>query len=484
MRLTDLARTHVRGAVAATALGLALLSGAAPAAAQTDARAAEVDRYLTSRMQAQGIPGMQVAVVDHGRVVLTRSYGLASVELGVPATDQTLFAVNSITKAYTGVAAMRLVEQGKLDLAAPISRYLDDLPESWRAVTVRQLLSHMSGLPEVTRAPTVETDDDAAWTWVQTQPIRFAPGERFEYCQTNYTLLQMIMNRLEGRARDAVVTDEQLAIAGADHTVFGDSADLIPGKGPTYGYRRSEAGRVLYPRTERFLPLRRTASGLNATAGDMAKWIIALQDGRLMNAATRETMWTPARFNDGQAGQWGMGWVILSRGTGRSAGLTGGGRAAFAIYPEQDVAVVLLTNLSGAYPEDMIDKIASLYAPGLTLTGVPALRLALEDQGYDRAEAVASEMAAANPTLAWPEAELNDWGYRLLASGRQADALPVFKLIVREFPNSANAHDSLGEAYAANGDKPRAIEHYRRVLELEPGNAHAAQQLRGLEGGG
>ncbi len=475
-----------RGLVTIAAAGLALLTAAGTAQAQVpgqaDARAAEADRYLTARMQVQAIPGLQVAVVEHGRVVLLKSYGLSSVELSVPVTDRSLFAVNSITKAYTGVAAMRLVQAGRLDLGAPASRYLEDLPPAWRDVTVRQLLSHTSGLPEVTRAPTVETDDDAALAWVKTQPVRFAPGARFDYCQTNYMLMQMIVNRLEGRAPDAMLTDEQLAIAGAVDTRFGDSADLILGKGPSYSYRGEAGTRVLYPRTERFSPLRRAASGLNSTASDVARWIIALQDGRLLDPATRETMWTPIAFNDGQVGQWGMGWQVLRRGSGRSVGMTGGGRAAVSIYPEQDVAVVILTNLSGAYPEDMIDKVASIYAPGLELTGVAALRLALDDQGYDQAEAVADRISAADPGLVWPEAELNDWGYRLLASDRAADALPVFRLVVRLFPQSANAHDSLGEAQAANGDRPGAIRSYRRVLELDPGNTHAARQLEQLEG--
>lgn len=485
MRFWNVSPPEFAGRLLLAALaGVILLAAPVAASARDDVRADAVDRYLLTRMQTQGIPGLQVAVVEHGRVVLLRSYGLASVELAVPTTDESVFAINSITKAYTGVAAMRLVEAGRLDLGAPVSRYMEGLPEAWSSVTIRHLLSHMSGLPEVTRAPTAETDSNAAWTWVQTQAIRFPPGDRFEYCQTNYMLMQMIINSLEGRAPDAMLTDEQLAIAGARNTVFGDSGDLVAGKGPSYSYRRGAGAPVLYPRTERFLPLRRAASGLNSTALDLANWIIALQDGRLMNAATRETMWTPVAFNSAQAGQWGMGWQVLRRGSGRSVGMTGGGRAAFAIYPEQDVAVIVLTNLSGAYPEDMIDKIASIYAPGLELTGVPALRLALEDRGYDQADVAAAELSAADPDLVWPEAELNDWGYRLMASGRAVDALPVFRLIVRLFPESANAHDSLGEAYAANGDKPAAIRSYRRVLELDPGNTHAARQLGVLETSG
>lgn len=194
-------------------------------------------------------------------------------------------------------------------------------------------------------------------------------------------------------------------------------------------------------------------------------------------------MWTRVPFADGRLGQWGMGWQVLSRGTGRAVGMTGGGRAAFYIYPEHDVAVVLLTNLAGSFPEDMIDRIASIYAPRLELSGVPALRIALEERGYADAEAAAAEIARRDPALRWNEAELNDWGYRLLSSGRPREGLQVLKLVAALFPASANAHDSLGEAYAANGDTARAIAHYRRSLELDPGNDNAARHLRRLEAG-
>jgi len=471
--------------IALASLAAALVAWPTGLAAQTRPKTAaeRVDSYLRRQMDTYGIPGMQAAVVQHGRIVLLRSYGIASVELGVPVTDRTVFAINSITKAFTGVAAMRAVEAGRLDLSAPVSTYLDDLPDAWRTVTVRQLLSHMSGLPELTRAPTVETDQAQAWAWVQTQPLQFGAGERFSYTQTNYTLIQRILNRLGRTPADFPLAGTQLQLAGMTHSFYGDSTELVPGKAPTYRFTPgpTPAVRTLRPAVERFLPFRRASSGLNSTAEDLAKWIIALQNGRLIGAAARETMWTPAAFNDGRAGQWGMGWQVLPRGRGRAVGMTGGGRAAVYIYPEHDVAVVLLTNLAGAYPEDMVDRIASIYAPGIELTGVPALRIALEERGYDQAATLAAELARRDPALGWNEAELNDWGYRLLSSGRPHEGLEVLKLTVALFPASGNAHDSVAEAFAANGEPASAIVHYRRALELDPANENARRQLLRLE---
>lgn len=470
-------------------------AAAAPAPSAPTPQAA-VDRYIAAQMQRLRIPGMAVAVVRGQRIVLLRHYGIASMEFGIPVTDKTVFSVNSVTKAFTGVAAMRLVQQRRLDLAAPVGSYLSGLPEAWRGVTIRQLLSHMSGLPDIMRAPTVETDADAAWAWIHAQPVVFAPGARFHYCQTNYTLVQRVINTIAGRPLDAHLADEQIRVARMSDSVFGDATSVIAGKAPSYrwqqggpmitGYRAaaSTTPDTLSATVERFLPFRRASSGLNSSARDMARWIIALQQHALLDATSLQTLWTPTAFNDGQPGQWALGWQVLARGTHRAVGMTGGGRAAFMIYPEDDLGVVILSNLAGAFPEDMVDKIASLYATGLDLTGVPALRIAPEEQGYDKATAIAAAMQARHPALIWPEQELNDWGYRLLSTGRARDALPLFQLIAQQFPDSANAHDSLAQAYLVNGDDTAALAHYERTLALAPDNDSARRHVKQLRDGG
>lgn len=441
----------------------------------------QLDTYVREQMAALRIPGLQVAVVQRGRVAFARNYGVASVELGVPVQSDTVFAVNSIAKAFTGTAAMRLVQAGRLDLSAPIGQYLTDLPAQWRTVRIRQLLSHMSGLPDIVRAPTGETDAAAAWQWLQQQPIVFPAGERFHYCQTNYFLLQRLINHIEGADADTPVTGEQFRTAALRLTRFGDSLDIIPRKAPTYRFAsRNGQPPAMQPVIERFLPYRYGASGLNSTAGELASWLVAVTNDKFLSPASRQEMWTPVRFSNGTAGQWALGWHVLQRSTHRAVGLTGGGRAAFYFYPEQNTGVVILTNLSGAYPEDMIDSVATMVAPEITLTGVPALRKQLEAGGFANASAVAARLRAETPSEKWSELELNDWGYRLMATGRIKPAVAVLKIGVEMFPSSGNAHDSLADALARDGDTESAITHYRRSLELDPGNTNGARQLERL----
>jgi CubicO group peptidase (beta-lactamase class C family) len=470
-------------ALLAPLLAAILLPSAASAQA-ADRRIEQTDRAMRAFMAAFRVPGAQIAVVKDGRIVFSRAYGRLNVALEVPATTHSVFTLASITKAFTGIAAMQAVEGGRLDLSAPVSRYLDDLPEPWRGVTIRQLLSHMSGLPDINRAPTVDTDAATAWRWTLAQPVLFPPGQRFHYCQTNYTLVQRVLNRLNGRGEDDMVAEPQLVAAGMTHSRYGDSRDLIAGKGPDYQFTRStpDAAGILEQRYPVSLPIHRASNGLVGTAEDMANWIIALEQGRLLGADQIATMWTPVAFSNGAIGQWGMGWTILPRGNGhRAIGMTGGARSAFFVYPEDRVAVVILTNLAGSYPEDSIDRIATYWAPGLHLTGVPALRVALEERGYGAADAVAADLVRRDPAIRWNEAELNDWGYRLLSSGRPREALAILQLTANLFPASGNAQDSLAEAFAVNRRPADAIVHYRRSLELDPANDNARRRLQRLE---
>ncbi|MFZ0267357.1 serine hydrolase [Caulobacter sp.] len=453
------------------------LGGAAWAAPDATARA---DTLVRRAMSERRIPGLQIAIVQNDRIVMSRAYGLADLAAGASVTTRTIFPLNSITKAFTGVAAMREVEAGRLDLSAPIGGYVADLPEAWRGVTVDRLLSHTSGLPNfVDNNAGGAIDEAAAWTETLAKPVRFAPGERFDYSQTNYALVQMAINGLRGRAVDATLAEEQIALASMTRTGYGDSRDAGPERVVSYGYQRKTPDQPAV-RREIFTPLHRAASGMNSTAEDVALWAIALRQGRLLGPAALKTLWTPVAYTDGKLGQWGRGWLVMDRPEHRTVGMTGGSRSAVYLYPDDRVAVVILTNLAGATPEDLIDEIAQAFIPGMTLSGVSALRAALADEEDRDPAAAVARFVASTPSFTAAEHELNDWGYRLLAFGKPRTALAVLKLTADLYPASGNAFDSLADAYAANGDKVAATANYRRALALDPANRNARQRLETL----
>jgi tetratricopeptide (TPR) repeat protein len=161
---------------------------------------------------------------------------------------------------------------------------------------------------------------------------------------------------------------------------------------------------------------------------------------------------------------------------------TGGSRAAFFVYPEDDLAIVVLTNLAGAFPEEFIDELAGYYKPEIAASDpVTALRMALRQRGYAHAIDVYQELKRKDPRFQPLENDLNDWAYRMMnGGGKPKEALEIFKLNVFLYPNSANVYDSVAEAYAMNGDRELAVKNYKRSLELDPKNTNAAQQLKKL----
>lgn len=325
---------------------------------------------LKAEMAARHIPALQVAIVVDGRVVISEAYGTANIEQQIAASRRTLFPINSATKSFTGVAVMQLVEAGKVDLDAPISRYLDDLPQKWRAIRIRQLLAHTSGLPNIVdeRGLIGRASDGEAWAKVQTLPMDGATGAAFAYNQTNYVLLGRMIEKMSGRPLAQFLNERQFAPASLPNARFGDGYDIVPGRADVY--IREHAGRGASPANEDALyhwideiPVStRAGAGLYFTADDVAEWIIALQGGRLLSKpASIDRMWRPDVLNDGKANIWAMGWPILTGTKRRAVGGIGGGRSTFFVYPDDGVAVVVMTNLVGANPQNMVDTIAGYY---------------------------------------------------------------------------------------------------------------------------
>jgi len=287
-------------------------------------------------------------------------------------TPNTLFPINSATKSVTGVAILQLVEAGKLDLDAPVSRYIDGLPITWQPIRIRQLLAHSSGLPNIVDGNGLigGGGEAKAWAAVKALPMDSVPGTQFAYNQTNYALLAKIIAKLRGMPFIDDFAANQFKPAGMTHVRFGDTFDVIPGTATPYsfyGAGRGGAETTTLGRWRDDLPaFMRTGAGMNVSATEMVRWIIALQSGKLLTKAdSLKRLWTADMLNDGTANQWAMGWPIIRAAPHRIVGGIGGGRSAFFVYPDDDLAIVVLTNLSGGSPEDFIDGLASFYLPGL-----------------------------------------------------------------------------------------------------------------------
>jgi CubicO group peptidase (beta-lactamase class C family) len=340
-----------------------------------------VDRYLQAEMTKRMIPGLQVAVVRHGRIEKLASYGMANLELGVPVTNDQLFQINSTTKSFTSVGVLMLAEAGKFRLDDPIGEHLNGLPASWHDVTIRQLLNHTSGLPDVIDNPMTgtmlaRTVPDALGLLAD-KPMMFPRGTSWSYNQTNYMLLGMLIEAKSGMPWPEFCLKRELAPLGITQARWGDARTVVPGRASGYTKYNTAGGEVkLLDQVENtwyeFDPFLYTAAALNLSAKDFATWVIGLLDGKLVSRASLEEIWTPTKLADGTVFHlegtplgYGLGWPLFDRAKHRAVGGSGGVRAGFYVYPDDDLTVIVLTNLMGAQPDDLIEGVARIYIPDL-----------------------------------------------------------------------------------------------------------------------
>ncbi|WP_264523090.1 serine hydrolase domain-containing protein [Flavobacterium sp. N502536] len=143
-----------------------------------------IDDYIVEIKKQYHIPGLAVVVIKEGKIIHRKNYGLANMEMGVPVTDKTLFPLFSTTKVMSVVAVYQLIEQNKLSLENNISDFLDDLPDRWRKVKIKNLLTHSSGLPDIVNY--TNDNEEEAKQKVYQDTVKFAAGKQFDYNQTNY----------------------------------------------------------------------------------------------------------------------------------------------------------------------------------------------------------------------------------------------------------------------------------------------------------
>src|SRR5713226_10146355 len=166
-----------------------------------------IDVYIKQEMTKYQIPGLALAVAKDGKILKLKGYGLSSVEFDLPANENTVFQLYSVSKIFAGVAIMKLVEEDKLSLDTPVIEIIANLPPSWKAIRIRHLLTHTSGLPEWSASPRFAalpedkrknlTAEDVIELLAE-MPLKFEPGEKFSYGQSSYVLLGMIVNKLAG----------------------------------------------------------------------------------------------------------------------------------------------------------------------------------------------------------------------------------------------------------------------------------------------
>jgi CubicO group peptidase (beta-lactamase class C family) len=304
-----------------------------------------VDDYLTAQIERHHIPGLSLAVVRDGNTIKAQGYGLASLEVRVAVTPETVFEIGSLTKQFTAACVLMLVEEGKLALDDSISKYLE-VPELWKAITVRHLLTHTSGIKTYTTLTGFEASRHlTAKEFIDqlaAHPLASAPGETFAYCNSGYNLLGFIIEKVSGESYWNFLSARILKPLGMTSTQSRDQKTIILNRAAGYEKEKETLINRDPGLTDVF-----SAGAIVSTVLDLVKWNAALDSDKLLKLASRDQMWTPFKLNGGKKSSYGFGWRV-DDSKGRKnighSGSTSGFSASLQRFPDDKLTLIVLCN--------------------------------------------------------------------------------------------------------------------------------------------
>jgi CubicO group peptidase (beta-lactamase class C family) len=308
------------------------------------------------------VPGASVLVLRDGEAVVRRAYGLAEVESGAAATPATNYRLASVTKQFTATAILLLVEDGRLHLDHPASKWLPGLPAAARGITVRQLLTHTSGLIDYEDVmpgglDAQLRDADVLRLLASQDRTYFAPGTAYRYSNSGYALLALIVEAASDRGFAAFLRERIFMPLGMRDTVaYEEGVSVVPRRAFGYSHERGAWVRTDQSATSAVLG----DGGIYSSIDDLAKWDAALYDERLLRADSLRLAFTPATATDDATVRYAFGWRITGE-TAWHSGETIGFRNVIVRYPQRRLTVVVLTNRNDPEPYPTALAIARLF---------------------------------------------------------------------------------------------------------------------------
>lgn len=347
--------------IASSALCLSIVFSASSAHAGTEAPqpalVSQLDGIVASVMEKARYPGAAVLVSRRGEVIYRKGFGFADLENRIPVTPDTVFPIGSVSKSFTGLAIMQLVEQGKVSLDAPVGQYLADYRGPARSVALRHLLNHTAGIPNYTALEEFPPDPQLHQTHEQVmgyfaeRPLLFAPGTRMAYSNSNTYLLGMVVEKVTGRALADYLRANVFGPFRMSHTHFADYRPIIEHRSRGYDlegdqYLNAQQYDVDYPFA---------AGAILSTVDDLLRYQQGVFEGDRVSAQTRERLLTLDTLGDGTRTYYALGCLIVRQFEGHRkishSGVISGFSSHYAYYPDDQVTIVLLTNLEhGSIP--------------------------------------------------------------------------------------------------------------------------------------
>lgn len=331
---------------------------------------AQIEAAVSKFMATNSVPGLSVAVVEHGSYVWSAGFGMADMENSVPASAHTLFRLASISKTLSAIGAMQLWQDGKLDLDVPVQKYCPTLPDKGTPITTRELLGHLAGIrhyrsnspddAEVYNTKHFEDPIQGGLQFFENDPLVSKPGTHFHYSTQGYTVVGCAMEGASGEKYVDYMREKVLPLADMSETVVDNHYLIIPHR--TRFYQKDKSDKV---ENADFLDssYKIPGGGWLSSAVDMAKFETAILHDRLVKRSTRDLMWTPLKPSDGSEDTYGLGWDTATEDGVRYVGHSGGQQGTstdFLIAPEKLAGVVVLINMESVPAHDLAKELLKI----------------------------------------------------------------------------------------------------------------------------
>lgn len=324
------------------------------------AHADPTDDYIKTQLDAFDLPGLSLAVVRNGTIVKAAGYGLADRERRISSTPETVYKIGSVSKQFVASGIMLLVQEKRIGLDDPISKYLDKTPSSWAPITIRHLLTHTSGLVRESPAfsPFRNLSDADLIGAVHPVPLRFAPGEKWEYSNTGYVALAEIIRIAARQPWTEYLQQTIFAPAEMNVTLPTNTTATVPNR--AVGYAGDDNKR----KADEWVALRAGGAFLSNVL-DLAKWDALLYTDRILNDTSRPEMWTTARLNNASRAEYGLGWHV-DAGIGKRRRIWhGGGLPGFTShyvrYVDDGLSIIVLSNGEDSDMGSIANGVAALH---------------------------------------------------------------------------------------------------------------------------
>jgi len=338
--------------------GLVFIAASWRVAAGADA----IEDIVRAEMERQHIPGVALAVIKGNEHVRLQGFGTANLEHNIPVTPQTVFKIGSVSKQFIAAGILLLAEEGKLSLDDSVRKFLEDAPPEWSDVTVRRLLSHTSGL--IREGPgfrpfSPQPDIDIIRS-AYAAPLEFRPGEKWQYSNIGYFAASEVIRRVSGMPWDQFIATRIFGPLGMKASRATSISAIVSNRAD--GYDWQDGG---FRNAADFHSVRPSGAFLS-TLEDLVKWDAALSAEAPLKKQLRKLMFQPVLLNDGKSSGYGLGWQIgdrMGRHVVYHGGTLGGFRSHYMRFPKEHVAIIVLTNLSSAKPDEIAWKVAGVVMP-------------------------------------------------------------------------------------------------------------------------